>query len=44
MAVYAIFEDSALGLDIRGYKLVPNDALLTRICIYTPEIVEAVLS
>lgn len=44
MAVYAVFEDSALGLDIRGYKLVPNDALLTRICIYTSEIVEAVLS
>jgi hypothetical protein len=36
--------DSSCGLDIRGYKLVPNDALLTKIAIYTPEIVEAILS
>ena len=37
-------DDSSCGLDIRGYKLVPNDALLTKIAIYTPEIVEAILS
>jgi hypothetical protein len=43
MAVFGVFEDSGLGLDTRGYKLVPNDVLLTRIRIYTPEIVEAVL-
>lgn len=36
--------DSSCGLDIRGYQLVPNDALLTKIAIYTPEIVEAILS
>jgi hypothetical protein len=36
--------DSSCGLDIRGYKLVPNDALLTKIAVYTPEIVEAILS
>ena len=36
--------DSSCGLDIRGYKLVPNDALLTRIAVYTPIIVEAILS
>jgi hypothetical protein len=43
MAVYGVFEDSGLGLDTRGYKLVPNDVLLTRICIYSREIVETVL-
>jgi len=36
--------DSSYGLDGKGYKLVPNDALLTRIAVYTPEIVEAILS
>lgn len=36
--------DSSCGLDIRGYKLVPNDALFNKIAIYTPEIVEAILS
>jgi hypothetical protein len=44
MPVYTAFKDSTLGLATRGYKLVPNDALLARISIYTPEIVEAVLS
>jgi hypothetical protein len=27
--------DSSCGLDIRGYKLVPNDALLIKIAVYT---------
>jgi hypothetical protein len=36
--------DSSCGLDIRGYKLVPNDALLIKIAVYTPEIVKAILS
>jgi hypothetical protein len=36
--------DSSCGLDVRGYKLIPNDALLTKITAYTPEIVEAILS
>ena len=36
--------DSSCGLDMRGYKLVPNEALLTKIAIYTPEIVETILS
>jgi hypothetical protein len=36
--------DSSCGLDVRGYKLIPNDALLTKIAVYTPEIVEAILS
>ena len=37
-------DDSSCELDIRGYKLVPNDALLIKIAVYTPEIVEAILS
>ena len=38
------FGDSSYGLDIRGYKLVPNDPLSIKIAVYTPEIVEAILS
>ena len=37
-------EDPSCGLDTRGYKLVPNNALLIKIAVYTPEIVEAILS
>jgi hypothetical protein len=37
-------EDSSCGLDVRGYELVPNDVLFTTIGVYTPEIVEAILS
>ena len=37
------FEDSALGLKLKGYSIVPNDALETKIAIYTPEIVESIL-
>jgi hypothetical protein len=37
-------DDTSCGLDIRGYKLVPNNALLIKIAVYTPEIVEAILS
>lgn len=44
MPVYTAFEDSTEGLAIRGYELVPNKALLAKISVYTPEIVEAVLS
>lgn len=38
------FEDSSLGLKLKGYSIVPNDALETKIAIYTPEIVESILS
>lgn len=38
------FEDGALGLKLKGYNLVPNDALETKIAIYTPEIVQSILS
>ena len=38
-----IFEDESLGLKLRGYSIVPNSALETKIAIYTPEIVESIL-
>lgn len=38
------FEDESLGLKLKGYSLVPNDALETKIAIYTPEIVQSILS
>ena len=37
-------DDSSCELDIIGYKLVPNNALSIKIAVYTPEIVEAILS
>lgn len=38
------FEDGSLGLKLKGYGLAPNDALETKIAIYTPEIVQSILS
>ncbi len=38
------FEDKSLGLRLKGYALVPNDALETKIAVYTPEIVQSILS
>ena len=38
------FEDESLGLRLKGYSLAPNDLLETKITIYTPEIVESILS
>ncbi len=38
------FEDRSLGLKLKGYSIVPNDALETKIAIYTPEIVQSILS
>lgn len=37
------FEDSALGLRLKGYSVVANDVLETKIGIYTPEIVQSIL-
>lgn len=37
------FDDDALGLILKGYAIVPNDFLETKIGIYTPEIVETIL-
>lgn len=36
-------EDDRLGLELKGYDLVPNAALETTIAIYTPEIVQTIL-
>lgn len=38
------FEDESLGLRLKGYRLVPNDALETKIAVYTVEIVQSILS
>jgi hypothetical protein len=38
------FLDGSLGLKLKGYGLAPNDALETKIAIYTPEIVQSILS
>jgi hypothetical protein len=38
------FEDKSLGLKLKGYAIVPNDFLETKIGIYTPEIVESILT
>ena len=38
------FEDKSLGLRLKGYTLVPNSALETKIAIYTSEIVQSILS
>ena len=37
------FEDDALGLKLKGYSIVPNEFLETKIGIYTAEIVESIL-
>jgi hypothetical protein len=39
-----VFEDELLGLELKGYSLVPNGALETKIAIYTPEIAQSILS
>lgn len=38
------FEDDSLGLKLKGYALVPNGVLETKIAVYTPEIVQSILS
>lgn len=38
------FEDDSLGLKLKGYSIVPNEFLETKIAIYTPEIVESILT
>jgi hypothetical protein len=43
IAMNTAFEDDALGLRLKGYALVPNEFLETKIGIYTSEIVEAIL-
>ena len=38
------FEDSSLGLKLKGYLLVPNDALENKIAIYTIRIAQDMLA
>jgi len=38
------FQDQSLGLRLKGYTLAPNEALETKIAIYTPEITQSILS
>jgi hypothetical protein len=38
-----ILQDQSLGLALRGYNLIPNGSLATKIGIYTPFIVETLL-
>jgi hypothetical protein len=37
-------EDESLGLRLKGYVLVPNMLLETKIAVFTPEIVQSILS
>jgi hypothetical protein len=39
-----VFEDESLGLRLKGYRVVPNDVLETKIAVYTVEIVQSILS
>ena len=38
------FEDALFGLKLKGYRIVPNDALETTIAVYTPEVAQSILS
>lgn len=38
------FEDSSLGLKLKGYLVVPNDALENKIAVYTMRIAQDILS
>ncbi len=40
----SVLEDESLGLRLKGYVLVPNMVLETKIAVYTPEIVQSILS
>lgn len=38
-----IIQDKSLGLEIKGYNLIPNGSLATKIGIYTPLILQTIL-
>ena len=38
-----ILQDKSLGLVLKGYNLIPNGSLATKIGIYTPMILETIL-
>jgi hypothetical protein len=37
------FKEESLGLKLKGYSIVPNSTLQTKISVYTPEIVQSIL-
>src|ERR687886_674047 len=39
-----ILGEKSLGLILRGYELIPNSLLATSIAVYTPEVVESILT
>jgi hypothetical protein len=39
-----MLKDDSLELVLRGYDLVPNALLATKIAVYTPEVVETILT
>ena len=39
-----MLKDDSLGLILRGYELVPNASLATKIAVYTSEVVETILT
>jgi hypothetical protein len=39
-----MLKDDSLGLVLRGYDLVPNASLATKIAVYTPEVVQTILT
>lgn len=40
----SILNDEGLGLRLKGYDIVPNEALATTIAVYTPEIIQSILN
>jgi hypothetical protein len=42
--MYEMLKDESLALILRGYDLVPNSLLATKIAVYTPEIMETILT
>ena len=39
-----MLKDDSLGLVLRGYELIPNASLATKIAVYTPEVIERILT
>ena len=42
--MYELLKDESLALLLRGYDLIPNSLLVTKIAVYTPEIIESILT
>lgn len=39
-----VLDDESLGLWLKGYRMVPNDALENKIAVYTTEVVQSILA